>query len=287
MNGSSYPAGLNPGCNPTPPMKPTQLRFAALVCCFLGGTLPAQQPVAPDPIQTIVYVKVARGKDVEFIQLVTDTFRKMAQTQADAGELVSWTLLRAVMPAGDEARADFAVSAIHHGPPPEPMGGPAFEAAMKKAGITLTLPEFRERLATLSTLLNVEMCRIRARAGAPQKGHYLLVNQMKVHDAAAQIDYARTIRQPLAAELVRQGELSGWLLATRILTVGSETPNMAFSVDMYPTWQALFGPRSARKAFETVHPGKDYEAEMARINKYREVTRRDLWVVVDRVEKST
>lgn len=280
------PSRPKPQNNPTMKLNPL-LRIAALACCFFPVALPAQQPATPSYAQTIYYLRVTPGKDAEFMQFVNDTFRKVAQVQVDAGEIHSWTFMRAVMPAGQDSRADYVVSIVTEGAPSEPVSAEALAAAMAKGGIAMSIPEFIEKRTALATLVSSEMCRIQARAGAPKKGHYLLVNQMKVHDAAAQIDYARTIRRPIAEELVRQGTMSGWMLATRILTVGTETPNLAFSVDMYPTWQALFAPRSIQKVFEKVHAGKDFEHEMSRINKYREVTRRDLWVVVDRVEKST
>lgn len=269
-------------------MKPNPLlRIAALACCFLTAALPAQQPATPVYSQTLYYVKITPGKEAEFIAFVNDTFRKIAQVQADAGEIVSWTFLRAVSPAGQEARADYVFSIITEGAPIEPMSPNAFAAAMGKAGITMSIPEFVEKRTALGTLVSTEMCRIRARAGAPKKGHYLLVNQMKVHDPVGQADFAMNTWRPLVEELVRREAMSGWMFATRMLTVGTETTNMSFTVDMFPSWKAIFAPRPTQKAFEAAHPGKNYEEAMNKLPKLRDVTRRDLWVVVERVEKST
>jgi hypothetical protein len=54
---------------------------------------------------------------------------------------------------------------------------------------------------------------------------------------------------------------------------------------MFPTWEAAFKNRSMQEMFTKVHPGKNYQEESARMGKIRDIARRELWVVVERVEK--
>ncbi len=56
---------------------------------------------------------------------------------------------------------------------------------------------------------------------------------------------------------------------------------------MFPNWQAAFTARATQAIFEKVHPGKTYQQMSEGLSKLRELARRELWVVVDRVEKST
>ena len=266
-------------------MKATLLRCALPL--ILTAALHGQAPAAPVYTQTLTYIKITPGKGAEFEQFMNDSSRKVAQARANAGEIVSWTLLRAVMPAGQEARADYVLSVISEGAPAAPMGRTQFADALKKAGATMSAAEYYDKRSALSSLVAVEMWRPQVRVAAPKKGHYLFLNFMKVHDAAAYTEFEKTIWKPLADEWVKQGAMSGWIYATKMLPGGTETPYTAYSADMFPTWKAAFEARSMQPIFAKVHPGKSYDDAAASIPKLRSLARRELWVVVERVEKST
>ena len=266
-------------------MKALMLRFALPAFALIAAQLNGQQAASPTYSQTINYIKVQPGKGAEYEQFLRDTSMKTAQIRANAGEIVSWTLLRSVMPAGQEARADYMISTFSEGAPRPPMDRATFEAHLKTAGVTMTADQFLAKRSALSTLVNTELWRPRVRVGAPAKGHYILVNLMKVHDAAAQADFTSNIWRPMAEEWVKQGAMSGWLFATKVLPAGSETPYAALSADMFPTWAAAFASRSMEEAFKKVHPGKNYQAAVDTMGKIRDIARRELWVVVERVEK--
>lgn len=266
-------------------MKIRLLRFALPVFCLIAAQLPGQQPAAPVYSQTLNHIKVAPGKGAEYLQFIRDTTMKVAQVRVDAGEITSWTLLRSVMPAGLEARSDYMISTSSEGPPLAPMGRSTFEANLKKAGVTMTVSEWSAKQASLSTLVATEMWRPRIRVGAAQKGHYIQINLMKVTNSAAQAEFTSNVWRPLAEEWVKQGAMSGWIFATKTLPSGSETAYQAYSADMFPTWEAAFKSRSLEDAFKKVHPGKSAQEAMTGINKAREIARRELWIVVERVEK--
>jgi hypothetical protein len=42
----------------------------------------------------------------------------MAESRVNAGEIVYWSFLSNVMPAGDEARCDFRIATLYEGIPP-------------------------------------------------------------------------------------------------------------------------------------------------------------------------
>jgi hypothetical protein len=268
-------------------MKTSLLRFALPVIGLMTVSLPGQQPATPVYTQTLNYVKVTPGKSTEYEQLLNESSRKVAQVRANAGEILSWTVLRAVMPAGQEARADYIISTISEGPPPPPATRAGFEENMKKAGATMTAAEFLEKRAALSTLVATEMWRPQVRVGTPEKGHYIQLNYMKVKDAAAYTTFERDMWRPMAEEWVKQGAMSGWIFATKMLPGGTEAAYGAYSADMFPTWKAAFVARSTQATFEKVHSGKKYQDAADSIPKLRELARRELWVVVDRVVKSS
>ena len=253
------------------------------VIWMMTGQLEAQQQ--PVYYQTLNCIKVMPGKGREFTQFVNDTSKKVAQTRADAGEILSWTFLRSVMPAGQEARCDYMISTLFEGAPPAPRGPEVFEKALQKAGVNMTASDWTAKANSLSSLVSTEMWRPRIRVGAPQKDHYLFLNYMKVHDAPEYNDFEGAVWRPMAEAWVKEGSQSGWVFATKLLPSGTETAYAAYSADIYPTWDAAFKQRSTQATFEKIHSGKNYQQTMDRGFKLRDLARRELSVVVERVAK--
>ena len=271
-------------------MKATLLRFALPAFCVFAAQLPGQQatqqPTGPVYSQSLTYLKTAPGKGNDWLKMTREETMKTAQVRADAGEILSWTLLRSVFPAGEEARADYVISVLTEGPPRRPTGDTGLEADLKKAGIKMTANEYWSKRAGVVSRVASELWRIRERVAAPQKGHYLHLNFMKVHDAAAYNDFEAKVWRPIAESWVKEGAMSGWLYATKILPTGTDTVYSAYSADMYPTWEAAFASRSLQATFEKIHPGKSYQEVSTAMPKLRSLAKRELWVVVERVEKS-
>jgi hypothetical protein len=259
------------------------LCFALAAVCLTAAQLQGQQPATPSYYQTLAYIKAAPGKGNEYIQFVRDTTMKAAQVRANAGEIVSWTLLRSVYPAGQEARADYMVSVITEGPPHAERTD--LENNLKKAGVKLSVDEFYAKRNSLSSLVATEMWMPRSRVAAPHKGHYLFINFMKVHDFTAYVEFENSVWRPIAEEWVKQGKMSGWIFSTKVLPSGTDTTYSAYSADMFPSWEAAFASRSAQDVFAKVHAGKNYQDTMSPMSKLRSLARREMWVVVERVEK--
>lgn len=271
-------------------MKTSLLRFALPAFCIFAAQLPGQQstqsPAGPTYTQSLTYLKTAPGKGNEWLKMTREETMKTAQARADAGEILSWTLLRSVYPAGTDARADYVISVLTEGPPPRPTGDAGLEADLKRAGLKMSANEYWSKRSSIVTRVASELWRIRERVAAPQKGHYLYLNFMKVQDAAAYNDFESQVWRPMAESWVKEGAMSGWLYATKILPTGTDTAYSAYSADMYPTWEAAFASRPMQAAFEKVHPGKSYLEASTSMPKLRSLAKRELWVVVERVEKS-
>lgn len=250
---------------------------------FAAASAQAQQPAAPIYTQTLVHVKTAPGKGQDYRRFVTETTMKVAQMRADAGEILTWTLLRSVYPAGQEARADYIISTMVEGPPRAPQT--MTDELLKKAGVTMKASEVTAQRTSLSTLVSTEMWRPRFRVGAPQKGHFISLNFLKVHDEAKLLEYQRNVGLPMAQEALQQGATSGWIYATKMLPAGKEFAYSSYTANMYPSWEAAFKPRTGREMFEKVIKGKNYDETMADLAKLRDSSRRELWEVVERVEK--
>jgi hypothetical protein len=271
-------------------MKASLLRFALPAFCIFAAQLPGQTATPPPAgsvyTQSLTYLKIAPGKGNDWLKMTREEAMKTAQVRADAGEILTWTLLRSVFPAGEEARADYVISVITEGPPRRPGGDTALEADLKKAGLKMTADQYWAKRNGVVSRVASELWQIRQRVAAPQKGHYVHLNFMKVHDAAAYNDFEAKVWRPIAESWVKDGSMSGWLYATKILPTGTDTAYTGYSADMYPTWEAAFASRSLQAAFEKVHPGKSYQEASASMPKLRSLAKRELWVVVERVEKA-
>lgn len=271
-------------------MNTSLLRIALPAFCLLAAQLPGQpatkQAAGPTYTQSLTYLKIAPGKGNEWLKMTRDETMKVAQARADAGEILSWTLLRSVYPVGEEARAEYVISTLTEGPPRQPSGDAGLEAGLKKAGLKLTTAEYWAKRTGIVSRVAAELWRIRERVAAPQKGHYVYLNFMKVNDAAAYNDFEAKVWRPMAESWVKEGAMSGWLFATKILPSGSDTTYTAYSADMFATWDAAFASRPLQAKFEKVHPGKSYQEASASMGKLRSLAKRELWVVVERVEKA-
>jgi hypothetical protein len=127
--------------------------------------------------------------------------------------------------------------------------------------------------------------RVRERVAAPEKGHYLFLNSMKVQDLEAYGKFESEVWRPLAEAWVKEGSMSGWIFATKLMPSGAETPYKAYSADMFPSWQAAFANRGVAAMFAKVHPGLKIEDTFKNLEELRTMARRELWFVEERVTK--
>jgi hypothetical protein len=234
--------------------------------------------------QTLACIKVAPGKTAEYRQFVNETTQVMMQARADAGEIVSWSLLRNVIPAGTEARCDYSLVTTYQGAPPQPQSTEALAKALAKAGVKMTAAQFLARRQALSQLVAYEMWQSVVRVGHPQKGNYLYLNHMKVLNETAYYRFESDIWRPMAEEWVKQGAQSGWQFSILLFPGGSEVKYAAVSADIYPTWEAAFRDRPVEETFKKVHSGKDYQTTMTGINS-RDLAVRELMFIEERVAK--
>lgn len=242
-----------------------------------------QVPPRPAITQKMSYVKVVPGKGNDWMQLMTDVAMKDAQVRADAGEIVSWTILRSIYPAGQEARADYIISEISAGAPRAPAS--KMSDNLQKAGVAMTKAEYDEKRHAIATLVAAELWHPRIYNGSAQKGGYLTVNFMKVKDPQKYDLIESTIWSPLSQAWIKQGRLTGWIYAVKGYPAGADTPYGAYTADMFPNLEAVTSVQNFREDFANVHPGKKFEDIMSDTGAARDIGRRELWMVVERVTK--
>jgi hypothetical protein len=216
---------------------------------------------------------------MEFRQFASDINRKLMQARADAGDIAGWAQLRSVFPAGADARCDYISVLRFAGVPPEPRGPEGLEKALKQSGLNMTAAEFISKRSSLTSLVSQELWQTMIRVSAPQEGDYLYVNFMKVPNMAAYAQLEENIWKPMAEAWVKEGAMRAWIVNRAVLPGGAEVPYGAVSVDVFPSWEAVFKPLGMRDMFAKVHPGKDYTQTFEKLPEIRTLARRELYVV--------
>lgn len=243
----------------------------------------AATPAAEVRTQQMTYIKVHAGKSDEWLQMVRDTSMKIAQKNADAGEILSWTLLKSVYPIGQEARADYLISEITAGSPHSHLR--TLAENLKQAGVAVTADELLKKRSATSDLVAQELWQPQVYNGGAQKGNFLVINFMKVLNPDKHYALETTIWSPMTKEWIKQGALTGWIYATKIMPAGSESPYTAYTADMFTSMEAALGAHSYEEVFAKVHPGKKVDDVFADADKARNIAKRELWEVIERVTK--
>ena len=254
-------------------MTTLRILWSAAFALTLSSTLFAQNAPSSTGFFTVSCLKLEPGKSTEFRSWMSDVVHKVAQSRVDAGVLTSWELYREVLPQGSDAHCDYAIIARYPGLPPEPTTDQSLPAMLKKAGVNLTAQQYLERRSSVAHLVESTISQTRASVGSAKVGDYLVVNHMKVSNVNDWVAYEKKAWQPVAEAMDSDGVRSGWFLSADIIPFGSEVGATGTTVDIYPSWDAIFKDDAAfvdrwRKA----HPDMEIGTTMEQFDKFRTIT---------------
>ena len=250
-------------------MKVARLLLCAATAAALAITLVAQQPTSPSGFHTVACFKVKPGSGADFNKFITEESHKIAQGRVDDGEITTWYLLRSVLPQGASAECDYLVVTMFPGSP-HLLGPEQLTAAIKKAGLSMSAQDYVNHRNAVTTLQSVAIFRNQTFVGSSKKGDYFQVNYMKVPNVEDWIAYEKKVWQPLAEALVKDGKEDGWSVNTQVLPGGSELPYQAVTVDVFPSWDAIFAPDPQFvDRFKKVHPDMELGTTFEQIEKLR------------------
>ncbi|HLY43653.1 MAG TPA: hypothetical protein VKR52_20735 [Terracidiphilus sp.] len=248
----------------------------------------AQAP-APRPYYLVNCVKVKPDKGPEFDKWAADSLHKVAQARIDSGTITTWLLLRAVLPAGKDNECDYQTVSFYPGIPSKPLEAAELDDLMKKAG--LTTEQYRQSRNASSELATSGMYQMVVNTGSVEKGDYVVLGYLKVKEPAIVneqkwIDFETKAWKPISELLIEKGITRGWSVDARMLPDGAALPFDGLTVDVYPSWEAIFKLQddpNFPEYWKKVHPDMDFEATFEEYEKYRTVVREELWVVQDMI----
>jgi hypothetical protein len=251
-----------------------------LLACLVGTTLSTAQN-QPTGYHRVACIKVQSGKMANYRQFSADLSTKTMQAAANSRDIAGWYLLRSIAPTGEAAQCDYVSVTSYSALPPPPATREQLALRLKQAGIQMTADEFIAKRDGLSRLVSQEIWRTIDRVGEPQTGDYMLLNFGKISNMTEYLDIEQKVWKPMAEAWAKDGkQLRAWAVTVPVLPSGSDRPYQAVSLDVFPSWEAVFQPRGAPEMFNRVHPGKDYTQTFTdRLYKVRNVGRRDLLVV--------
>jgi hypothetical protein len=227
-------------------------------------------------------VKVAPGKGAEYAAMLRDVTAKRMRVRIDEGQAAWWLALSSVVPAGMAARCDYHIVWGYTGFPSE---GPTAEqntAELKKAGLNMTSAEYAAKRDSLSSLVNVDIWRVRADVGpALDKGQYARLNyfHVKPGQQEAWLKLETTGWKPFV-ESLKDSRL-GWHLNTLAMPAGDYLHYNALTVDTFPSWTALGQGVPTNTAWPKAHPDMPFADYISLINNTVERYRVDLLRVVE------
>jgi len=267
------------------------LKFPRLFVCAVlfaafSATLPAQQ--AATGYHSVACIKVKPENNSEFRKWAAGDLHKFVQSRVDDGAVSQWILLRSVIPAGTSAGCDYVIVTMYPGVPPRPMGLDELDAALKKAGISMTAQQYVDRRNSLTTLVSNNMFQNRASVGGFKKGDYFVVNYMKASNLNEYVAWEKKVWQPMAEALDKENLRSGWSLNTMVFPGGTDVSFNAVTVDVYPTWESIFNNDSKQffQVWQKAHPDMEFGTTFEQYNKLRHQGDIDINVVQDTI-KST
>jgi hypothetical protein len=261
---------------------PRMFVCAVLFAAF-SATLPAQQ--ASTGFHSVACIKVKPENNNEFRKWAAGDVHKLAQSRVDGGAVSQWLLLRAVIPSGTSAECDYVIVTMYPGVPPQPMGLEELDAALKKAGISMTAQQYVDRRSALTTLVSNNMFQNRAFVGGFKKGDYFVVNYMKASNMGDYVAFEKKAWQPMAEALDKENLRSGWSLNTMVFPGGTDVKFNAVTVDVYPTWESIFNGdfRHFYELWQKVHPDMEFGTTFEQYNKLRHQGDIDIYVLQDSI----
>ena len=262
---------------------PRSLLSVAFAAAF-SATLLAQQ--APSGYHSVACIKVKPENANEFRKWAAEDAHKFAQGRVDSGAVSTWFLLRSVIPQGTSTECDYLSISMYPGAPPKPLDMDEMGAALKKAGMTVSAKEYVDRRSSLTQLVSNNLFQNKVFVGAAKKGDYFVVNEMKVSNMDDYLAYEKKVWQPLAEAMAKDGVRTGWSLNVQVLPNGSDLKFQAVTVDVFPSWDAVYKDIPFADTFKKVHPDMEVGTTFETYEKLRTILSTDLYHVDDMVSST-
>jgi hypothetical protein len=142
--------------------------------------------------------------------------------------------------------------------------------------VKMSWRDYVAKRTELSKLVATELWTTRERVGSYDKGDYLYLNRMHVHNQADYRTFEHDVWRPFAEVMIKDGLMKSWSFHTLVLPSGTDVRITAVTADVIGSWEAVFKQNSLAGSWKKVHPGKNIDKTLDEGAKLRDLARRDL-----------
>jgi hypothetical protein len=237
-----------------------RFRFALATAVLAAGVSHAQSQPQNNYVRDYC-VKVEPGKSGDFAAYVREVTPKLMQARVDAGEAAWGLVAEVIAPEGSTAPCDYHIVYGFRGSLPEPSTDPSgMEAAIKRAGLTMSRQELLARRDSLSHLVRLEVLRnIDGVGGETVKGGYLRINHYRTKAGQSVNSWAeieKTVWKPLVIAHREAGGKSSWGAYQVIMPTGDMVWSNGLTVDSFPNWASMMEGIKLSELWPKVHPNR-------------------------------
>lgn len=257
-----------------------RILLGAAIAAALSIPLTAQQ--APTGYHSIVCVKINPGKWAAAEEWIAGTAHKLNQNLVDSGAYGSMIALRTELPSGTASQCDYVFVTFFNGLPSASLSPEDLSKALHKADIPMTAEALYTKESELGTLVYDNITQYQTLVGGAKKGDYLEFNSMSAPDAGACVASLKKVWQPVAEEMVKDGNTDGWAVNEQVFPRGAKDEPAVSTVDIFPSWDAFTNFfSSVQSAWKKAHPDMDFNSTMAQHGKMCTIEHTVLYKVVD------
>lgn len=266
-------------------MKTFKILLGTLVFSAISLFTNAQEESQPI-FYMVSYMKVQNGNHDDYIAL-EKAWKKIHEARIKAGNLDGWFMHSVVAPMGTGSEYNYVTV--------NQFNGTKKLAAAMEGGV---MPDNLKELLTEDEMKLVQrtgeirdMVRndiVRFRIGAfPGEGttmpKFAVVNYMDVKEGTTLPEYGELEEKywkPIHKARVAKKEMNSWGVYSVSIPYGTERPYDAITVDFYDNMEQFWTPYFNRY-FKEVHPDADAAVVSKKMNNARDMTRSDIWRVLD------
>lgn len=261
-------------------MSMPRILLGAAMVAALSIPLVAQQ--APIGYHHIQCVKVNPGQGAAVQEWIAGENHKLSQSLVDSGRFATMLALKTQMPQGTDAKCDYVFVTFYNGLPTAGLSTEEVNNALRKADIPTTSEARSAKMREMAALVYDNITQYQALVGGAKKGDYLEFNSMSSPDPGACVALEEKDWQPLAEQMVKDGNTDGWAINRQIFPRGAKDETAVSTVDIFPSWDAFTHHYdSIRSAWKKVHPDADFSSTMAQHGKLCTIQHTVLYKVVD------
>lgn len=259
---------------------------ASLVLCALAANgQQATQSRTPVRFVVLDYMKVMPGKEDEYVRLEREVWKPFHQDRITNKQMVSWRLYAVPYTADTHREYDYVTANVYDNLPATE--GTGFLDTFRRlhpgsAGTTLLTQTGAARQLVRSEIWQLldETAPANPANTSASPSKYLMMGFMRSKPGGNYLAVERDLWKPIHQERVRTGAGPGWALYALLMPGGTSYPYDYATVNALNSLSGLTEPYPD-ELFRRVHPNIPLTDIGNRTAASRDLTREELWVLVD------